>query len=117
MAEDKIFAKGIRFFPKHENAPDFVLGTMIMSKDDLIEWLNGSEASQHFTDYQGQKQIKFQITKGRSGALVMSVDTYKPTQNYSPPTTQQQAQPQAQPQAQVQKDQGYYDLPQDDLPF
>lgn len=89
-SKEKIFATGIRFFPKHEKQPDFVLGSMVITKEDLIDWLlNSNDAKEHSSLYDGKEQIKFQITTGRNGGMIASVDTYKPSNNrsqeYSPP--------------------------------
>jgi len=76
MANEKVFAKGIRTFPKHVSAPDFVLGDVVISMNELNEWANG-EGSQYLSDYKGDKQIKLQVTSGRDGSFVLSVNTYK----------------------------------------
>lgn len=76
MAE-KIYAAGIRTFAKHEKAPDFVLGTLIVTPEDLVKWMK--ENPQHFTDYQGKAQLRLQMTKGQDGRVVVAVDTWKPS--------------------------------------
>jgi len=78
MANETIFPKGIRTFKKHDNAPDFVLGTIVLSLSELQEWLN-SEGKQYATEYKGVKQIRLQATKSKDGNLVLKVDTWKPT--------------------------------------
>lgn len=80
MAE-KVFAKGIRLFEKHDKAPEFVLGTLVISLDELKKWSEG-DGAQYLSDYKGDKQIKMQLTKTRDGKLMLAVDTYKPN-NYS----------------------------------
>ena len=39
---ETIYAKGIRIFPKNENAPDFVKGTMIISLNELVKFCKES---------------------------------------------------------------------------
>jgi hypothetical protein len=73
---DKVFADGIRFFNKHEKAPDWVLGTLVITPTDLFEWLKANAA--YLTEYSGKKQLKIQIAKGQNGKLNGSVDTWKP---------------------------------------
>ena len=75
MAE-KVFAKGIRAFKKHDNAPEWVLGTQIISLNELFAWAKG-EGKDYLTDYKGEKQLKLQVTKSKDGGLIFSVDTYK----------------------------------------
>ena len=74
MANEKVYAKGIRTFPKHEKQPSFVLGAMVITIAELNDWVKQNE--QYLTDYNGQKQLKFQILKGDKG-INLVVDTYK----------------------------------------
>ena len=71
---DKIFPKGIRSFAKHEKAPDFVLGAVIINPNELFSWLK--ENPEYLTEYKGQKQIRFQLTLTKDGRPSLSVDTY-----------------------------------------
>lgn len=73
---DKVFANGLRFFPKHEKAPDWVLGTLVITPNDLVTWLKDNP--QYLTDYKGAKQLKIQIAKSQNGGINGSVDTWKP---------------------------------------
>ncbi len=72
---DKIFPKGIVSFAKHANAPDFVLGTVVINPNELIGWLK--ENANLMTDYKGEKQIRFQLTMSKDGRPSFAVDTYK----------------------------------------
>ena len=74
MATEKVYAKGIRTFPKHEKQPSFVLGAMVITIAELNDWVKQNE--QYLTDYNGQKQLKFQILQGDKG-INLVVDTYK----------------------------------------
>ena len=75
MAE-QILPEGIRFFPKNDKAPDFVLGTMIITPNDLYEWL---KANPHLlSEYQGKKQVKLQLLNSKAGKIYAAVDTWKP---------------------------------------
>jgi hypothetical protein len=75
MAETKTFPEGIRCFKKHDKAPDFVLGTMVVTPNQLVTWLKSN--SNLLTDYKGEKQLRLQILSGKDGPYVC-VDTYKP---------------------------------------
>jgi len=111
MAEgNKVFPKGIRVFDKHEKAPDFVLGTVIISKKEIIDWLNG-EAGQYMKPYKDDTQIKLQLTKDRSGKPMLSVDTYGFGDNGTPQNQEQSY------SAPVDNGNGGGAPPFDDLPF
>jgi hypothetical protein len=71
----QILPRGIRFFSKHDKAPDFVLGTMVITPNDLYTWLK--EVPELMTEYNGAKQIKLQLLKSKEGKLYAAVDTYK----------------------------------------
>ena len=74
MANEKVFPKGIVCFDKHQSAPDFVIGTVIISPRELVDWLKENEKL--LTDYKGAKQLKLQMLKGSKGPY-MVVDTYQ----------------------------------------
>lgn len=84
MSDKKaIYPKGVMLFDKHEKAPDFVVGTLVITPNDLIEWLK--ENSSLLTEYNQKKQLKLQIKKGNKG-LYAEVDTWQPSgkQSISP---------------------------------
>lgn len=71
---EKVFAKGIRIFPKHEKQPDFVKGAIVITLNELVQFCKDNPNL--LTDYQGQKQLKLQLLDGKNG-LNLVVDTYK----------------------------------------
>ena len=73
---DQILPQGIRFFPKNEKAPDFVLGTLVVTLDDLTQFFN--ERADLLTEYNNKKQLKLQLLKSKDGKLYAAVDTFKP---------------------------------------
>lgn len=77
MANEKIYPKGINTFAKHEKAPDFVLGTIVINLSTFKEWING-EGKQYLSDYKGSPQIRLQVLQGKE-RLNIQVDTWKPT--------------------------------------
>jgi hypothetical protein len=74
MAKDQIYPEGVRAFSKHPKQPDFVIGSIIITPNDLISWLKKNENL--LTEYDGKKQLKLQLLDGKKG-LYLSVDTYK----------------------------------------
>lgn len=73
MTQIKIYPKGLRTFPKNEKAPDFVLGTLMITPNELISWLRENESL--LTEYKGTKQLKLQMLNGDKG-IYFIVDTY-----------------------------------------
>ena len=78
--KETIYPKGIRIFPKHQNAPDFVKGTVIITMNELFKFCKENESL--LTEYNGNKQLKCQLLDGNNG-LYMAVDTYKPDQSFT----------------------------------
>lgn len=76
MAE-KIYPKGIMCFPKNEKAPEFVLGTMVITPNQLMQWLRENEGL--MSEYKGEKQLRCQVLNGNKG-IYLQVDTYKKTE-------------------------------------
>lgn len=70
--------KGIITFNPHANAPNFVLGTIAISLNQLKEWCEG-EGKEWITDYKGEPQLKLQVTQMKEGrGILLAVDTYRP---------------------------------------
>lgn len=76
---DKIFPKGIRTFAPRQGAPDFVLGDIVVSIDELTQFVKDNP--QYLSEYKGQKQLKLQLTRTQGGVLMLSVNTYNPNHN------------------------------------
>ena len=74
MAEAKIFPKGVVCFDKHPNAPDFVIGSVVITPNDLNQLLRENESL--MTVYKDKKQIKLQLLRNDKG-LYFAVDTFK----------------------------------------
>jgi len=78
MSKEIIYAKGLRGFNKHEKSPDFVIGTVVVNIDEFVQFVKDNE--QYQTEYNGQKQLKLQITKSKKdGSPSFNIDTFKPT--------------------------------------
>jgi len=67
---DKVFARGIYFNEKHQNSPEFVLGSITIHKNLLTEWLK-----EQTVDEKGY--IKLDIKKSREGKIYTEVNTWK----------------------------------------
>ena len=76
MADDNKLVSGIRYFEKRQNAPDFVLGSLVITPNDL--WKFCKDNPEILTDYNGNKQLKMQILKSKAGNAYLAVDTFKP---------------------------------------
>jgi hypothetical protein len=81
MAET-IYPKGIRTFAKHDKAPDFILGSVIISLNEFFKWVKENPELQ--TEYDGNKQLKLTCMTKKGGGITFSVDTYKPTAKTEP---------------------------------
>ena len=72
--KEKVFANGIYFNEKHQNAPNFVLGKLAINKERLIEWLNSGVAQPNEKGY-----IYLDILMGKeSGKPFIEVNDWKP---------------------------------------
>ena len=69
------YPKGIIIFEPNENAPDFVKGSVVITPNDLIEYLKTIE--EHATKYKGKTQFRFDLLEGNKG-LYLKHDTFKP---------------------------------------
>ena len=90
MNNENKFIPGLRVFPKHQNAPDFVMCDVSLEREVLINWLS----------QQQEKYIKVQMKVSRDGKPYAELNTYKPQQGYQAPPVQNVA-PQATPQLAV----------------
>lgn len=77
MSTEKVKVEGIRGFNRNKNAPEFVLGSLIITPKQLTEWLNAN--SQHITEYNGEKQLKISLLKSKDGKYInVQVDNFVP---------------------------------------
>jgi hypothetical protein len=71
----RIYVEGFRTFAKNVKAPDFVLGGMVITLDEFYSFID--KHTDLLTDYQGKKQLKLQILRGKDGRVNFTVDTWK----------------------------------------
>jgi len=70
-----IYPEGIRFFAPHTKAPDFVIASVIINRQLLIDWLSNSDDLA--TDHEEYgSQIKLQLCQNDKNGAVLKVDTY-----------------------------------------
>ena len=74
--KETIYAQGLRFFNPRETAPEFVKGEVIVNLKEFFDFV--STQKEHYTEYQGNKQLKLNMLSGKQG-MYFTVDTFKPT--------------------------------------
>ena len=78
MANDTEFLGGIRFQPKRENAPSYVLCRGWMDLAELIAWAQAKQQA-------GETKVNFDVKESREGGKIYgAVDNWKPNGNGSP---------------------------------
>ena len=92
--QETIFADGIFFNSKHENAPDFVLGSISFKVDEAVAFL------QKYKKEDGYVNVDFLRGKpkveGEKGKPYFKLNTWeKPVDTAQPPSQAPQASPQA----------------------
>ncbi|MBC7509884.1 MAG: hypothetical protein H7320_14225 [Ferruginibacter sp.] len=82
MADNKL-VEGIRYFAKRENAPEFVLGTLVISPRILVDFIKNNPDV--LTEYNSEKQLKMQILRSKAGNPYLAVDNFVPTERGTAP--------------------------------
>ena len=93
------FVDGLFFNLPHENAPDFVKGSISIKRKELGNWLRGKE----------EDVIRLQVKESKGGKIYVAVDNWKPEPNNSNQSAQAAPAPQTTPAAAMDFD--------DDIPF
>jgi hypothetical protein len=75
--KEPIYVEGLRFFNPRETAPDFVKGEIIVNLKQFFDFV--STQKEHYTQYEGNNQLKLSMKTGKSGGMYFEVDTFKPT--------------------------------------
>ena len=99
--QEQKLPKGLRFFNPHDNAPDFVIGSLVITPAELWDFIKENPAL--MKEYNGKKQLRLQVLKSKQGQLYAAVDTFEKKQQ--PTAAKQQAAPASDQEA------------EDDLPF
>lgn len=79
--EKKEYPKGIWWNPKRDNSPDFVLGSISISKESFSEWLKGKDADE-------KGYIKLDVLNGKEGKPYVAVNNFKPNKQEELPTVE-----------------------------
>ncbi len=79
---DKIFPEGIRVFSPRNGAPDFVKGSIVISPNQLIEWLKKNK--ELLTDYKGEKQLTLDLLNSKEGKPYLALNNFKPEAKKEP---------------------------------
>lgn len=87
----QVFPAGVRVFDKHANAPEFVLGSVVITLQEFREFVNNNQ--QYLTKYNGNDQLRLQLLRSKDGKLYTTVDTYKPGEKAAAPTPKAEPQP------------------------
>ncbi len=80
--KETIYAEGLRFFNPRETAPEFVKGEVIVNLKEFFDFV--STQKEHYTEYQGNKQLKLNMLSGKNG-MYFTVDTFKPSASAAAP--------------------------------
>jgi len=72
---ETIYPKGVTLFSPRDGAPEWVVGEVIITIEDLKEFVNDNPDL--LSEYKGKKQLKLNILRGKKG-LYATVNTYKP---------------------------------------
>lgn len=78
MSEKK-YVNGVRFFPKKESQPDFVIGSIVLNPEQIAQW--AKENPDLCSDYKGQQQIKLDVLRSKQGEVYTQLNTFKPKAN------------------------------------
>ena len=70
MSEEKEFVNGLIFKLPHENAPDFVKGSLSIRREEMTEWLLSK----------GGEWINIDLKVSRAGKPYAEVSNWKPKQ-------------------------------------
>lgn len=82
-----ITVKGIKLFPKNDKQPDFVIASGVITPDDLNAFLIDNK--EHQSEYNGAKQFRIQVLKGKDGGPYIVLDTYQAQVARPAPASQQ----------------------------
>jgi len=74
MAEDKVFADGVIFKKPHENAPDFVKGSLSLKMKELIEFAK---------KYHKDGWLNIDLLESRNGKYYAALNTFEPKKQSS----------------------------------
>ena len=74
MADDIEFPKGLIVKAPRDNAPEWVIASISIKREELIEWLSSKDGD----------WINLDVKEAKSGHWYASVNTFKPRQETKP---------------------------------
>jgi hypothetical protein len=110
--EDNLLPGGLRFFNPNAQAPEFVVGELVISLNELITYCK--ENPQHLSEYEGKKQLKVQLLISKNDKLYGRVNNYK---KEDAPAGKRPARPGGREYEDLPKGPMPITSPDDDLPF
>ena len=69
MSDEKIFAAGVYFKPPHQNAPDFVKGSISIKLADFSAFVK---------EHRDGEWMNLKVLESRNGKMYVELDTWKP---------------------------------------
>jgi hypothetical protein len=69
--------KPITNFERKETLPEFILATGMLNIDDLVQFANDNPDVT--SEYQGKKQLPFNIKRAKDNTVYLEINTWKPT--------------------------------------
>jgi hypothetical protein len=86
MSDQKKLVPGLRFFAPHPSAPDFVIGSVIISIKELVRFCNDNP--ELMSEYNGEPQLKLKQNRSQKGDIYFIVDDFKPAPRTAPQAPQ-----------------------------
>ncbi len=85
MADEINFVDGVYFNEPHKNAPDWVIGKLVVNGEKFVPWLRAN-----FKEADDKGYITLKINMSKAGNPYVALDDFKPDPNYK---KQQQSAP------------------------
>ncbi len=73
MNKEHNFTQGLRFWDKHPNAPEWVIGKISIKPKEFTDWLKANYKK-------GEEYINIEVKRGNSGNPYTELSTFKPNQ-------------------------------------
>ncbi len=69
---EKVFARGFYWNDPREGAPDFVIGSLSLNREQALGWLESQNANE-------KGYVRLNVKRGRGGKPYVELDTWQPT--------------------------------------
>lgn len=75
--DSDIFVKGISVFEPHPKAPDFCVATILINRDELIEWLDAKKNDKFFSESEKYGDVlTLSLNESKEGNLYLAINKY-----------------------------------------